>query len=215
MANVISSLWIECRRCGSRIKLSPKSTFDPFHWTKHRERCLRRPAGVVKEMRAEARPRASHTPQPPSSTLSSPPPSPAPAATPPLTPDASSASSVKHEHESPPPPEPSPPPPALPPHSVFTGPDMLAFEEYLHRSRRRPTRLVPPPTAWQDWSWSQLQHPVWVVAQYPSRPHPGAADGKPPEVRALEGGLLAPDAPAPVGRSVSVEQDLAGMDSGS
>ncbi|KZV65184.1 hypothetical protein PENSPDRAFT_655994 [Peniophora sp. CONT] len=44
LAEVLSPLWVRCRRCSQRIKLSPKSYFDLFHWQKHRERCLRRPA---------------------------------------------------------------------------------------------------------------------------------------------------------------------------
>ncbi|VDC03453.1 unnamed protein product [Peniophora sp. CBMAI 1063] len=43
LADVQSPLWVRCRRCSQRIKLSPKSYFDLFHWQKHRERCLRRP----------------------------------------------------------------------------------------------------------------------------------------------------------------------------
>lgn len=44
LADVQSPLWVRCRRCSQRIKLSPKSYFDLLHWQKHRERCLRRPA---------------------------------------------------------------------------------------------------------------------------------------------------------------------------
>ncbi|KIO10732.1 hypothetical protein M404DRAFT_873519 [Pisolithus tinctorius Marx 270] len=45
MAEVHGPLFVTCKRCGNRIKLSPKSSYDPFHWTKHRERCLRKPVG--------------------------------------------------------------------------------------------------------------------------------------------------------------------------
>ncbi|KAL0953869.1 hypothetical protein HGRIS_005043 [Hohenbuehelia grisea] len=47
IANVIGPLYVDCRRCGTRIKLSPKSVYDPFHWKTHRERCLRKPAGAA------------------------------------------------------------------------------------------------------------------------------------------------------------------------
>ena len=42
LADVINPLYVRCRRCRQRIKLSPKSYFDLFHWQKHRERCMRR-----------------------------------------------------------------------------------------------------------------------------------------------------------------------------
>lgn len=42
---------VRCRRCYSWIKLSAKSAFDPAHWHKHRERCVRRSEGIVQELR--------------------------------------------------------------------------------------------------------------------------------------------------------------------
>jgi len=48
MADVIGPLFVTCKRCGNRIKLSPKSLYDPFHWLKHRERCLRKPVGGIR-----------------------------------------------------------------------------------------------------------------------------------------------------------------------
>lgn len=35
---------VTCKRCGTDIKLSTKSTYDPFHWQRHIERCIRRNA---------------------------------------------------------------------------------------------------------------------------------------------------------------------------
>src|SRR5580658_6395637 len=49
MADVLGPLFVLCKRCGNRIKLSPKSTYDPFHWQKHRERCLKKPVGATKK----------------------------------------------------------------------------------------------------------------------------------------------------------------------
>jgi hypothetical protein len=48
---------------------------------------------------------------------------------------------------------------------------MLAFEDYLHRSRRLPTHLgfpelLPSPDKWHDWSWGQLRAPVYVVGDH-------------------------------------------------
>ena len=54
LVTLLSPLWVECRRCGSKIKLSPKSTYDPFHWARHRERCLKRPPKIVEAMRQDA-----------------------------------------------------------------------------------------------------------------------------------------------------------------
>lgn len=51
MAEVHGPLFVTCKRCCSRIKLSPKSSYDPFHWMKHRERCLRKPVGVARAPR--------------------------------------------------------------------------------------------------------------------------------------------------------------------
>lgn len=40
-----------CNRCGASIKLSLKSAYDPFHWHRHRERCLKRLDAVVQGMK--------------------------------------------------------------------------------------------------------------------------------------------------------------------
>ncbi|GJE98069.1 hypothetical protein PsYK624_142910 [Phanerochaete sordida] len=51
LVTVQSPQLVVCRRCGASIKLSLKSAFDPFHWQRHRERCLKRPDAVVRELR--------------------------------------------------------------------------------------------------------------------------------------------------------------------
>lgn len=51
MALVHSPQLVQCHRCGSKIKLSLKSFWDPFHWIKHKERCLKKPESVVREMK--------------------------------------------------------------------------------------------------------------------------------------------------------------------
>ena len=68
--------------------------------------------------------------------------------------------------------------------SVFRAPDMLAFEDYLHRSRRLPTRLgfpdlLPSPDKWHDWSWGQLRAPVYVVPKHPEDIEAAAGAGPP------------------------------------
>jgi hypothetical protein len=74
--------------------------------------------------------------------------------------------------------------------SVFRASDMLAFEDYLHRSRRLPTRLglpelLPSPERWHDWSWGQLREPVYVVEKRPEEMQ--VADGASPPPSSHEG----------------------------
>jgi hypothetical protein len=256
LADLLGPLFVGCKRCGTRIKLSPKSCYDPFHWVKHRERCLRRSIEAVKEIlrgkEDQARSPSAKLPQPEGDAANidsqlaaprrgwSPSPLVSPslsspslqrcndtdAATPPLTADEDEADKLSHSSRSdqrgPPPgqaegtssdsdgsPSPCGAGEATPPLcslSVFRAPDMLAFEDYLHRSRRLPTRLgfpdlIPSPDQWHDWSWGQLRAPVYVV---PNRPegteeaasadprlsHGGVRDGiLQPEVYSLTGPL--------------------------
>lgn len=60
LADLLGPLFVGCKRCGTRIKLSPKSSYDPFHWVKHRERCLRRSIEAIKEILRE---RGEHSEQ--------------------------------------------------------------------------------------------------------------------------------------------------------
>ncbi|KAM6497109.1 hypothetical protein JOM56_007582 [Amanita muscaria] len=55
MAIVVDPLYVDCRRCGTRIKLSSKSLYDNFHWRTHRARCLKKPAGTHKPLRAKTK----------------------------------------------------------------------------------------------------------------------------------------------------------------
>jgi hypothetical protein len=77
---------------------------------------------------------------------------------------------------------------------------MLAFEDYLHRSRRLPTRLgfpdlLPAPDKWHDWSWGQLRAPVYVVSNR-SEEVEAAAGADPPPLSShgdVEDGILQPE----------------------
>lgn len=51
LVTVHSPQVVVCNRCGATIKLSLKSAYDPFHWQRHRERCLKRPDAIVRELR--------------------------------------------------------------------------------------------------------------------------------------------------------------------
>jgi len=53
MAEVLNPLFVSCKRCGGCIKLSVKSLYDPFHWKKHRERCLKKPVHIVTQKKRE------------------------------------------------------------------------------------------------------------------------------------------------------------------
>ncbi|KAH9930327.1 uncharacterized protein B0H18DRAFT_147780 [Fomitopsis serialis] len=175
LCEISSPQLVRCRRCNSWIKLSAKSAFDPAHWNKHRDRCIRRSETVVEELRetnSQQAPFPSDV-KPPNAVKRMV----AALATPPLTPDrdgdetsSADAANPPAKEDSPltqfsdstqasPPPSPTPvpaPPPAI------RDPDP-AFEEYLARSQRRPTRDLASPLLvnWQEWSWSQLKKPVW------------------------------------------------------
>ncbi|KAL6309277.1 hypothetical protein BKA93DRAFT_350307 [Sparassis latifolia] len=161
MAIVLSPQMVQCQRCGAKIKLSLKSTYDPFHWQKHRERCLKRPDGVARSMKAateqhkpawpaESKIRTASNGRAPSSL------------TPPLTSDgledderSSEDSAVKREFAS---------PPTLPePELALHKPD-AAFEDYLVRSHRRAMRELSPLTvdSCHSWTWAQLKEPIWI-----------------------------------------------------
>lgn len=252
LADLHGPLFVICKRCGTRIKLSPKSCYDPFHWVKHRERCLRRSVQAVQEVLRVREDRAgslsANYPQqdaaaatvatqlavssralPPSPLLSPSLSSPSlrrrsdtASITPSLTTDEDEIGKRSHSSHSdqrePPPDEAevisidsdgSPPPspwgvgaatPPLCSLSVFRTPDMLAFEDYLHRSRRLPTHLgfpdlLPAPDKWHDWSWGQLRAPVYVVSSRPEET--GAAAGADPPPLSSHGdakyGILQPE----------------------
>ncbi|KIP04513.1 hypothetical protein PHLGIDRAFT_191071 [Phlebiopsis gigantea 11061_1 CR5-6] len=86
LATVQSPQLVVCNRCGASIKLSLKSAFDPFHWSRHRERCLKRPDAVVQSMRDAN----DKVPLPWPSTYKAPPKRHVPrrVSTPPLVPDS-------------------------------------------------------------------------------------------------------------------------------
>jgi len=182
LAEVLGPLFVCCKRCGSRIKLSPKSTYDPFHWLKHRERCLKKPANVVKQKKREAEGLVYTLPTKGTSDpsgkagISS--------ITPPLTTDdddeVGGHDRVKEESPSPRLDETKSPPTIV---SAVRQPD-LVFEDYLFRSRRKMTRDLSPLSHenWTAWNWSQLRAPVWVVASYPD----GADDDDEPVMDDME-----------------------------
>lgn len=252
LADLHGPLFVSCRRCGTRIKLSPKSYYDPFHWVKHRDRCLRRSLEAVQEILRVREDRAgafsAKYPQQDAASATvgtqlavsscAPPPSPslshslsspslrrrsdAYSITPSLTADEDEIDKRSHsshsDHREPPPDgvevisiesDGSPPPsplgvgaatPPLCSLSAFRAPDMLAFEDYLHRSRRLPTRLgfpdlLPTPDKWHDWSWGQLRAPVYVVPKRPEETEAAAgADPLPLSSHGdVEDGIIQPE----------------------
>ncbi|KAI0272492.1 hypothetical protein BC834DRAFT_349929 [Gloeopeniophorella convolvens] len=203
LADLLGPLFVDCKRCGTRIKLSPKSSYDPFHWVKHRERCLRRSIEVVQEILRERRDQPT---TPSRASPSSPRRSDTGSTTPSLItdedevdkpPGLSQRESSSNGEEAPlvasgASSNTSKPTPPLDSLSFFSAPDMLAFEDYLHRSRRLPTRLgfpelLPPPGKWSDWSWGQLRAPVYVVPKQPEQVQ-APADADPPPASEETGG---------------------------
>lgn len=137
MAEVHGPLFVTCKRCGNRIKLSPKSSYDPFHWMKHRERCLRKPVGQARPSRRA--PKEAHTPlaskkSPPSSSNTdgdnvTPPP---------LTPEDERTSSHVIKQRSPTPTA----------HGIIIPPKSITF---------------PITERWQTWTWSELRYSKWLT----------------------------------------------------
>ncbi|TFK48556.1 hypothetical protein OE88DRAFT_541841 [Heliocybe sulcata] len=161
MADVLGPTLVVCKRCHSTIKLSPKSTYDPFHWNKHKERCLRRPDKLIEKKKSEAKEKSCipklQTTSRSVSKASSP-----KEFTPPLTPDTDEVQSSfdsDHLKEESPVPELSPSPSM---HLYIHEPDP-EVQDYLSRSHRKIIRELPPlsPEDWKNWSWSNLKRPVW------------------------------------------------------
>lgn len=51
LATILTPQMVLCNRCNAKIKLSVKSAFDDFHWTRHRDRCLKRSDATAAELR--------------------------------------------------------------------------------------------------------------------------------------------------------------------
>ncbi|KAH0836735.1 hypothetical protein J3R83DRAFT_8470 [Lanmaoa asiatica] len=158
MAEVHGPLFVTCKRCGSRIKLSPKSSYDPFHWMKHRERCLRKPIGVARAARRT--PKDIYTCPAKKSPTSSSNTDGDNATPPPLTPDDDrpSVSDVFRERSL----SPNIDDLDLSTNSVVRELDS-AFLDYLHRSQRPLPKHVPLVERWQTWNWSELRPPAWIA----------------------------------------------------
>ncbi|KAF9497122.1 hypothetical protein BDN71DRAFT_1588471 [Pleurotus eryngii] len=163
MANVIGPLFVDCKRCGARIKLSPKSVYDPFHWKTHKERCLKKPPGALVTKKSNSQrtstpqlvnelPSASHTPVSPKldTTVST---------TPPLTPDKDDGPPAHRDSES--------NDQYFPPLPADAGSRTAdhTLREYLTRTHRKSVSDSPSGSQdnWQKWDWSQLKSPDFNV----------------------------------------------------
>ncbi|KIJ65548.1 hypothetical protein HYDPIDRAFT_167207 [Hydnomerulius pinastri MD-312] len=158
MAEVHGPLFVTCKRCGGRIKLSPKSSYDPFHWTKHRERCLRKPVGVARAARRT--PKEIYTSSSKKSPTSSSNTDGDNATPPPLTPDDDrpGISDVFKERS----PSPNIDDIDLSSKTVVRELDS-AFVDYLQRSQRPLPKNFPIVERWQTWNWSELRPPAWIT----------------------------------------------------
>ncbi|KAG2157680.1 uncharacterized protein EDB93DRAFT_806732 [Suillus bovinus] len=164
MAEVLGPLFVTCKRCGNRIKLSPKSLYDPFHWLKHRERCLKKPVGGTRatsrpsrEIIVEQRSPASSSNTDPDNLT--PPPS--------LTPndDRQGIPAVVKESSSSPEPE----------------------EVVMDTSTKLDDLPLVDHGPWQSWSWSDLRLPAWLVDINHMHEDDGD-DDEPPRVTIIERG---------------------------
>ncbi|KAG7445018.1 uncharacterized protein BT62DRAFT_1077232 [Guyanagaster necrorhizus] len=141
LACIVGPYHVTCKLCGSRIKLSEKSTFDGHHWRTHRGRCVKARKQPNLGLGGKKLPSRKKSPTPSPTTS--------------LTSDEDSER-IKHL--------------ILPLHSssVRLEPQFeplatcdAAVEEYLLRSHgiTKDYKLD-----YQSWSWSQLKLPSFVVA---------------------------------------------------
>ncbi|TCD71736.1 hypothetical protein EIP91_005502 [Steccherinum ochraceum] len=172
---------VQCRRCGAKIKLSLKSFWDPFHWHKHKERCLKKSDSVVQEMRDSSdlpQPQPPAAPKPvyptESKITSSKRNAPSPSMTPPLIPDEEdededqSTAGPSRSPEVFPSSRPlrplSPPPPA-----TYTAPvpqDAYGPEDYLYHPRPRLAHPERESTASRRAvPWPALSHKPYYAAE--------------------------------------------------
>ncbi|KAJ8586691.1 hypothetical protein M405DRAFT_344098 [Rhizopogon salebrosus TDB-379] len=161
MADVIGPLFVTCKRCGNRIKLSPKSLYDPFHWLKHRERCLKKPVGgIIRATKGLSRELNTLEKDSPTSSSNTDTDNLTP---PPLTPnDDRRGSPVVFKEDS------SSPVP----------------EEAIIHTPTKITDLDQGP--WQDWSWSDLRPPAWLINANTSIEDDGDDYDEPPRVTIIE-----------------------------
>lgn len=178
MAEVHGPLFVTCKRCTSRIKLSPKSSYDPFHWMKHRERCLRKSVGAARATRRTPKDIVSRRRLMP--PVGGPTNSVRHKYTSPAKKSPASSSNTDGDNATPPPLTPDDDRPVA--SDVFRGrslspniddldlstkpvvrePDS-AFLDYLHRSQRPLPKHVPLVERWQTWNWSELRPPTWIA----------------------------------------------------
>ncbi|SJL04045.1 uncharacterized protein ARMOST_07403 [Armillaria ostoyae] len=142
LAYIVEPYHVTCKLCGSRIKLSEKSTYDAHHWRTHRGRCLKarkQPNPGLGGKKLPTRKKSpTHSP------------------TPSLISDEDSERVKDLDANSP-----LSPSVQLEPHLATCG---ATIEEYLLRSHgiTKDYKLN-----YQPWSWSQLKLPSFVVAAAP------------------------------------------------
>jgi len=168
---------VQCRRCGNKIKLSLKSFYDPFHWQKHRERCLKKPEVVVQEMKEANSDTLAHKSSWPHEVkvVTAPKRRPSGSTTPPLIPDVddedqSTVASATREES------PIPIIKSEADSDVFIGPAPHVSEGQNHVSQTpQPRRETVEEYLLrsQNWNWSQLRTPTFTVPYYS---HPSSSE---------------------------------------
>ncbi|KAK0466974.1 uncharacterized protein EV420DRAFT_1506491 [Desarmillaria tabescens] len=142
LAYIVEPYYVTCKLCGSRIKLSEKSTYDGHHWRTHRGRCLKARKQSIPGLGGKKLPTGKK--------------SPTPSPTPSLTSDEDSERVKDLDADSPPSPSVRPEP-----HLEPLATCDATIEEYLLRSHgiAKDYKLN-----YQSWSWSQLKLPCFVAA---------------------------------------------------
>ncbi|KAG2128593.1 hypothetical protein DEU56DRAFT_508376 [Suillus clintonianus] len=177
MAEVLGPLFVTCKRCGNRIKLSPKSLYDPFHWLKHRERCLKKPVGGARPTNRPSRESIKVEKH-----------------------SSASSSNTDADNLTPPPPlTPNDDQRGIP--AVFKeGSSSPEPEEMVIDTL---TKVADLPLVdhgpWQSWSWSDLRPPAWLVDTNPMLEDDGD-DDEPPRVTIIERGPTPTLSPHPSAR---------------
>lgn len=143
LAIVLSPTYVECKRCGKRIKLSAKSAFDPLHWRTHRARCLKTRHTKTTMRNTEIKAQAP-------TLFPLPSPSPSPHARPLVH-----SYNIDSDGST----EPSSSPlsfvaSTLPP---LYQPDVVTSECLRRSNSVHPVSTTPPTQGWQSWAWVQLK----------------------------------------------------------
>ncbi|EIN09498.1 hypothetical protein PUNSTDRAFT_51756 [Punctularia strigosozonata HHB-11173 SS5] len=170
MCEVQSPTFVKCKRCETRIKLSARSPYEPFHWNKHKSRCLNRKPAELEEYRRKAQDKSVGSSSAKSARV------PKPAAlslpfTPPPALDSGSASSSGSSSKGG---SPAPESSHDDANESFGSSSAPASRSgslpATPREEHHPLQadLGFAPAASQEWTWGHLKVPAWLATAYPN-----------------------------------------------